>query len=184
MASATCKTSGRQLVLKAYIKSKLTKGLVEMVHREVRLHARCNRVPGVAELLGWFEDDVQIVLVMEHCEGGDLYRELVLKGGQMNEEAAVRDILAPLLDVLQALHGMGITHRDLKPENLFFSTTPEGDRELRVGDFGLASDLAEMRDRVGTLDYMAPEVSAAALHTIRAVDIGSIRRAVCQRWYI
>lgn len=163
VASAACTVTGRSVVLKAYIKSKLTAGLREMVHREVKLHARCNRVPGVAELLGWFEDDVQIVLVMEHCAGGDLYRELVLKGGQMAEEQAVQNILVPLMRVLSELHAKGISHRDLKPENLFFSVEPGGGRRLRVGDFGLASDLKEMRDRVGTLDYMAPEVSRLLL---------------------
>jgi len=158
VAAGTCKSSGRAVVLKAYIKSKLTKSLQEMVYREVRLHGRCNGIPGVVGLLGWWEDDAQIVLIQEHCEGGDLYRELVLNGGQMSEAAAVQEILCPLMLVLSAVHRQGLAHRDLKPENLFFSTRGKGERQLRVGDFGLASDLKEMRDRVGTLDYMAPEV--------------------------
>lgn len=47
--------------------------------------------------------------------------------------------------------------RDIKPENLFISL--EG--ELQVGDFGLAADktVDTLTERVGTLDYMAPEVS-------------------------
>ena len=47
-------------------------------------------------------------------------------------------------------------YRDLKPENIFFTA----DDELKLGDFGLAIDysLDKPISRVGTLDYMAPEV--------------------------
>ena len=50
----------------------------------------------------------------------------------------------------------GIMHRDIKPENLLVAS----DGLLRLADFGLATDftVAEPRGRVGTLDYMAPEV--------------------------
>jgi serine/threonine protein kinase len=59
--------------------------------------------------------------------------------------------------VLDSLHSRGIIHRDIKPENIFF----EEDGKLVLGDFGLAIDCSKDRpcSRVGTQDYMAPEVS-------------------------
>jgi serine/threonine protein kinase len=65
-------------------------------------------------------------------------------------------VVAPLLKVLHSLHQLGIIHRDIKPENIFF----ENNGTLRLGDFGLAINAAKERpiSRVGTLDYMAPEV--------------------------
>lgn len=49
--------------------------------------------------------------------------------------------------------------RDIKPENLFL----DGDHTLLLADYGLSIDNALERpvSRVGTLDYMAPEVVSA-----------------------
>jgi serine/threonine protein kinase len=68
--------------------------------------------------------------------------------------------VTPLLKVLHSLHQLGIIHRDIKPENIFF----ESDGTLRLGDFGLAISSTTERpiSRVGTPDYMAPEVGGAA----------------------
>lgn len=51
---------------------------------------------------------------------------------------------------------MNILHRDIKPENVFCS--PGGD--FKLGDFGIAkiADRVNCGTRVGTFDYMAPEV--------------------------
>ena len=54
--------------------------------------------------------------------------------------------------------------RDIKVENLFLSSTGE----LKLGDFGLALNVALERPtaRVGTLDYMSPEVSLVLRHIL------------------
>jgi serine/threonine protein kinase len=69
-------------------------------------------------------------------------------------------VITPLLKVLHSLHQLGIVHRDIKPENIFF----QADGTLRLGDFGLAINASKERpvSRVGTLEYMAPEVTTEA----------------------
>lgn len=65
-------------------------------------------------------------------------------------------VVAPLLRILVSLHALGIIHRDIKPENIFI----DSGGSLVLGDFGLAINATAERpiSRVGTLDYMAPEV--------------------------
>lgn len=71
---------------------------------------------------------------------------------------ACMQVICPLLHVLEELHTRGIIHRDIKPENILF----EADGRLVLGDFGLSVDATREQpvSRVGTTDYMAPEVSA------------------------
>ncbi len=63
-------------------------------------------------------------------------------------------------------------HRDIKPENVLLS----GDGGALLTDFGLALDTAEQVPgaRVGTIDYLAPEVSNG-VYTICAEYPGTLQ---------
>ena len=88
---------------------------------------------------------------------GDLYSELSRHGGHMLEAHVVKAVLVPLLRAIEHLHKHGILHRDIKPENILL--TEQG--EIKVADFGLSINILREKpfSRVGTLDYMPPEVS-------------------------
>eukprot|EP00899_Mesostigma_viride_P001013 jgi/Mesvir1/10912/Mv09829-RA.1 len=127
------------------------------IRREVAILNSLRGIPSVCHLYGTFEDAQGAYLVQEYCRGGDLLdvaKEQVW--GQMPEEVLVPLVLAPLLKCLQHVHERGIMHRDIKPENIFV----DGAGHPRLGDFGLAINFLEEPavERVGTLDYMAPEV--------------------------
>jgi serine/threonine protein kinase len=69
-----------------------------------------------------------------------------------------RYFLLQLIDATRYLHAHAIIHRDLKLGNLFLTN----DMEIRVGDFGLATQLTHPGERkrtiCGTPNYIAPEI--------------------------
>ncbi|PNW85396.1 hypothetical protein CHLRE_03g184450v5 [Chlamydomonas reinhardtii] len=156
--SAVCKRTGRTCVIKGYNRDSLKPRQLNNVRREIGLlrFFRDTGTKGVVALLAAFEDKTMIYLVFEACMRGDLYQLLMRNRGTLHEEFVVTKIVFPLLCVLQQLHKLHIVHRDIKPENIFITE----DGEIALGDFGLAGHKFQdrMTERVGTLDYMAPEV--------------------------
>ncbi|GFR41246.1 hypothetical protein Agub_g1920 [Astrephomene gubernaculifera] len=150
---------GNPVVVKTYHKAKMVEKHFHKLEREVAaMRAMSRKVgkKGIVELLDTYEDANAVYLVMECCEGGDLFKRLMLHGGKLPEHWVCVQVIAPLLRVLARMHELHIMHRDIKPENLFL--TAEG--EVKLGDFGLAIEWTRELpfSRSGTLDYMAPEV--------------------------
>jgi len=152
---ATCAATRNKVVLKVYAKRRLSARQKSELARELALLKRLEG-PYVVRLLGSFETDNDVVLVLEHCAGGDLFKAMIVRGLVADEQKACVEVVAPLLRLLEKMHRLNVCHRDIKPENIFL--TARG--ELRLGDFGLAIDNSRELAfaRVGTLDYMAPEV--------------------------
>jgi eukaryotic-like serine/threonine-protein kinase len=69
------------------------------------------------------------------------------------------------------LHDHGVVHRDIKPANIFIENGT-----LKVGDYGLCKSLQNSQQRqtrtVGTVHYMAPEVSTGNYN--KSIDIYAI----------
>mmetsp|Transcript_123 Transcript_123/g.238 ORF Transcript_123/g.238 Transcript_123/m.238 type:complete len:133 (-) Transcript_123:758-1156(-) len=77
------------------------------------------------------------------------------------------------MEGLDYCHSHGITHRDLKPENLLL----DHQFILKIADFGFAAPV-EGRDgsgylvsKLGTLNYMAPEIHLKQPYQGRSVDL-------------
>lgn len=76
-------------------------------------------------------------------------------------------LLDQLLQALTAVHAAGVVHRDVKPANLLLEPTGDDVPFLRLGDFGVAVPVEDVRltrgpAAVGTDGYMAPEQVAGA----------------------
>lgn len=91
--------------------------------------------PNVVTIKGTYEDSLHVHLVMELCEGGELFDRIVAKG-QYSEREAAR-LIKTIVGVVEACHSLGVIHRDLKPENFLFESTAE-DSPLKATDFGLS----------------------------------------------
>lgn len=72
------------------------------------------RLPSLVLSLPVWQEGMDVVLVQEYAEGGDLYRLLHRNGGRLSERQAVEMVLHPFLLALHYLHTRGIMHRDVK----------------------------------------------------------------------
>jgi hypothetical protein len=97
-------------------------------------------------------------VVMEYIAGESLSTVLSRHPGGLPTELAQQWFLA-LARAVGYLHDHGIVHRDLKPANIFLENGV-----LKVGDYGLSkfisgSQRTAQTQSVGTVHYMAPEIS-------------------------
>ena len=140
----------------------------KLIKNKTRLKTEINLLratdhPNIIKLYETFEDKQYIYLIMEECNGGELFERLALnaKNHKLYTEKDAAKLMKQILEAVNYLHHHGICHRDLKPENILISSM--GDNfQLKLIDFGLSKVLKTlnglMKDKVGTVYYMAPEV--------------------------
>ena len=119
--------------------------------------------PNIIKLYETFEDKKHLYLIMEECNGGELFQRLAMnaKKNKLYTEKDAAKLMKQILEAVNYLHYHGVCHRDLKPENILLSSIDEFS-QIKLIDFGLSKVLKTMDDimngEVGTLYYMAPEV--------------------------
>lgn len=147
------------LACKSISKRKLRTAVdVEDVRREVAIMRHLPRSPSIVSLKEACEDDNAVHLVMELCEGGELFDRIVARGHYTERAAAA--VTRTIVEVVQLCHQHGVIHRDLKPENFLFANKKENS-PLKAIDFGLSIFFKpgeKFSEIVGSPYYMAPEV--------------------------
>ncbi|KAK6138326.1 hypothetical protein DH2020_027910 [Rehmannia glutinosa] len=114
--------------------------------------------PNIVTLKDTYEDDSAVHIVMELCEGGELFDRIVARGHYTERAAAF--VMKTIVEVVQMCHRHGVMHRDLKPENFLFANKKETS-PLKAIDFGLSVFFKpgeRFNEIVGSPYYMAPEV--------------------------
>nr|GMD39787.1 calcium-dependent protein kinase 32-like [Ipomoea batatas] len=153
------KSTGDHLACKSISKKKLrTRVDIEDVRREVEIMKHLPKHPNIVSLKDTYEDDQAVHLVMELCEGGELFDRIVARGHYTERAAAV--VTRTIVEVIQMCHKHGVMHRDLKPENFLFANKKET-AALKAIDFGLSVFFKpgeRFNEIVGSPYYMAPEV--------------------------
>eukprot|EP01017_Pseudomicrothorax_dubius_P025565 TRINITY_DN2774_c0_g1_i12.p1 TRINITY_DN2774_c0_g1~~TRINITY_DN2774_c0_g1_i12.p1 ORF type:complete len:549 (+),score=73.44 TRINITY_DN2774_c0_g1_i12:1025-2671(+) len=123
--------------------------------RELEIHSSLDH-PNIVKLHASFEDEDNLYLIMEYCEGGELYKYLQQKTSLNEQEAAY--ISFEIAKGICYFHKMNIVHRDLKLGNILLTK----DYVPKICDFGLALKLTDNEgDEMGicgTPNYLAPEV--------------------------
>jgi len=128
------------------------------VLRELKIQSQFDS-PYIVNVYDSFEDNEQIVFVIEYVNGGELFDAIVQKGSYSEKEAA--DLIQQVLLGLKILHSNQVIHRDLKPENLLLMNNEDGTTTVKISDFGLAGlydGSEQMKTYCGTEGYAAPEI--------------------------
>ncbi|KAJ6377797.1 hypothetical protein OIU78_028090 [Salix suchowensis] len=151
--------TGEKYACKTISKSKLKSEIdVEDVRREVEIMRHLPKHPNIVSFREAYEDGDAVHLVMELCEGGELFDRIVSKGHYSERAAAM--VTKTILEIVKVCHDHGVIHRDLKPENFLFADASESS-QLKAIDFGLSIFFEpgqRFREIVGSPYYMAPEI--------------------------
>ncbi|GER55057.1 calcium-dependent protein kinase [Striga asiatica] len=151
--------TGEKLACKSISKKKLKTAVdIDDVRREVEIMTRMPKNPNIVTLKATYEDDSAVHIVMELCEGGELFDRIVARGHYTERAAAY--VMRTIVEVVQMCHRQGVMHRDLKPENFLFANKKETS-PLKAIDFGLSVFFKpgeRFNEIVGSPYYMAPEI--------------------------
>ncbi|WJX17613.1 Calcium-dependent protein kinase 14, variant 2 [Trifolium repens] len=156
--------TGEELACKSISKNELRTAIdIEDVRREVEIMRHLPKHPNIVSLKYTYEDDDDVHLLMEHCEGGgesgdDLLDRIVSRGGYNESSAA--SIIKTIVHAVQMCHKHGVMHRNLKTENFLCANRKET-AYLKLTDFRSSIFFKpgeRLNQIVGNLYYMAPEV--------------------------
>ena len=92
--------------------------------------------PHILTLQDYYEDEQELLLVLE-CAGGGTLLERINRRGAFSE-ADASFVSRQIVDAVAFLHANGVVHRDLKPENILTRTGKRDQVHALVADFGIS----------------------------------------------
>ncbi|XP_059218729.1 twitchin isoform X21 [Stomoxys calcitrans] len=129
----------------------------DMIRREIDIMNQLHHQK-LINLHDAFEDDDEMVLILEFLSGGELFERITTEGYQMTE-AEVMNYMRQICEGIKYMHEKNIIHLDIKPENILCQT--RNSNIVKLIDFGLATrlDPNEMvKITTGTAEFAAPEI--------------------------
>ena len=149
------KLTGEKVAIKILDKSKiLEKEDLDRIIREISILSKIDH-ENVIKIYQIYEDSKNFLIIMEYCEGGELFNYIVKKGRLSEKEASF--FYYQLINGLEYIFSQGIAHRDLKPENLLLTKY----NIIKIIDFGLSNYFDGEHNLVtpcGSPCYASPEM--------------------------
>ncbi|XP_051501463.1 serine/threonine-protein kinase Nek1-like isoform X2 [Myxocyprinus asiaticus] len=151
------RADGRQYVIKEIGISRMSNKERQESRKEVAVLANMSH-PNIVQYKESFEESGCLYIVMDYCEGGDLFKKINNQKGSLFHEEQILDWLVQICLALKHVHDRKILHRDIKSQNIFLTK----DGTVQLGDFGIArvlnSTVELARTCIGTPYYLSPEI--------------------------
>uniref|UniRef100_A0A8D3C8G3 non-specific serine/threonine protein kinase n=1 Tax=Scophthalmus maximus TaxID=52904 RepID=A0A8D3C8G3_SCOMX len=151
------KEDGHQYVIKEIGISGMPSKERQESRKEVAVLAKMSH-PNIVQYKESFEEGGCLYIVMDYCEGGDLFRKINSQKGVLFKEEQILDWFVQICLALKHVHDRKILHRDIKSQNIFLTK----DGTVQLGDFGIArvlnSTVELARTCIGTPYYLSPEI--------------------------
>ncbi|KAL3506131.1 hypothetical protein ACH5RR_031513 [Cinchona calisaya] len=127
----------------------------QCLYNEAKVMQMLSPNPHVLRIFDVYEDEDFLHIVVELCNGSDLFQRVAARRVFSEPEAIL--VMRPLMEAIAHCHSLGIAHRDIKPDNILFNDR----NELKLADFGSSEFIHDgqlISGVVGTPYYVAPEV--------------------------
>ena len=140
-----------------YFKPKNGCKTVVKIPIEIYLMDKLKTIPGIIQLIEWFETDYSFLIVMEKRQNSiDLFELKKRKLNYIFSEFEVKTIFRQLLETLNNCLKEGVIYRDVKPENIIINVETLAIKLIDFGGGGYPTDNISDHYR-GTLQYCPPE---------------------------
>lgn len=151
------KHSRMKVAIKHYLRELMSSFEYNMIQNEIVVQTTVHHWAFV-RFYGSFEDEKgDIYIILEYYQYGDVFTLLHEEHSMLTEDYICKNIIHPVVSAISKLHLSGFVHRDIKPENLLLKHKHSC---CKLSDFGFSINYKEnvLRTRLGTLEYMAPEI--------------------------
>jgi calcium-dependent protein kinase len=148
--------TGEEVAIKGLVTKDLTEEKFGFLYNEVENLLHMDH-PHVCRVFEVYEDENAIFLVMEKCQGEDLYTHL--EASTCYSESHAAHLSRQMVEAVTYCHSHNVCHRDLKLENWVYKDSKN--TTLKLIDFGFSRDINDaggMTALLGTCYYVAPEV--------------------------
>ena len=148
--------TGEKVAIKILNKEKINKSSdIKKIKKEITILQKLKH-KNIIQLYEIMETNKNLYIVMEYCEGKELF-DLIVRKKRLTERESCR-YFQQLINGVEYLHLSNVTHRDLKPENLLL----DNKKRILISDFGLSilsnNNNSLLSTPCGTPSYAPPEM--------------------------
>ena len=153
--------SGEKVAIKIMDKTQLMEDPLnfQRVENEISILKKVQH-KNIIKLYELMESPQKIYLVMELCEGGELF-DYIVNHKKLSEKQACK-FFQEIINSLEYLHSQNIVHRDIKPENMLLDNSNGKNKiEIKIIDFGISRVYPRnklLNSPCGTTAYAPPEM--------------------------